>query len=93
MSMLLSRPLIINHSCSTFTLPNLHLEDSAIYPGLPSPFTHMALEAQLCRTISLKIGEVDGPFSTEQVLAYQREGEDWLSSFPLAYSITEPDTS
>jgi hypothetical protein len=41
----------------------------------------------------MKIGEVDGPFSPEQVLAYQREVEGWISSFPPVYSITEPDTS
>jgi hypothetical protein len=41
----------------------------------------------------MKIGEIDGPFSPEQVLAYEREVEDWFSSFPPAYSITEPDTS
>lgn len=53
----------------------------------------MALQAQLSRNISMKIGEVKGPVSPEQVLAYQREVKGWVFSFPPVYSITEPDMS
>jgi hypothetical protein len=84
---------LANNDKASCAASPIRLEDSPLYPGLPSPFTHMALQTQLSHTMSMKIREVDSPFSPEQVLAYEREVEDWLSSFPPAYSITEPDTS
>lgn len=93
MSVLLSRPLIIDHSSCSFQLPNLRLDDSNLHPGLPSPFTHMALQGQLARILSNEFRESDSNLPPEQVANIQKKVQDWIASLPPIYSIMKPDTS
>ncbi|KKA19284.1 hypothetical protein T310_6741 [Rasamsonia emersonii CBS 393.64] len=93
MSMLLSRPLIINHSCCSFELPNLRLESTPdTDPDLPSPITHMALQCQLAQMLSKIPGVTGGILPADQAVTIQQEIEKWFSSFPPAYRVTDPDT-
>ncbi|KAL4886468.1 fungal-specific transcription factor domain-containing protein [Aspergillus karnatakaensis] len=91
MSLLLSRPFIINSSCCDFEFPDLRLEVGA-EPDAPSPITHMVLQCQLGLALS-KIPEVmGGVTSPTQALTIQQETEKWFESFPPVYSISKPDT-
>ncbi|ETN36939.1 uncharacterized protein HMPREF1541_07926 [Cyphellophora europaea CBS 101466] len=72
-------------------MPTRELEYSTQFPGLPSPFSHVALVARLSRNICTKIDLVDEFPTVEQVLAVQAEVDEWVASFPLAYHFTEPD--
>lgn len=93
MSKWLSRPLIIDHSSSDFETPNLRMEDSDAHPGLPSPFTSMALQGQIAYNISSKFGDSKQNFSPEHVMLVQNEIDHWIESFPPVYRISKPDTS
>jgi hypothetical protein len=93
MSVMLSRPLIINHSCCSLEMPNLQLESApGTDPDLPSPIAHMALQAQLAQTLSKIPGVTDNILPAEQVVTVRQEIEKWFASFPPAYKITDPDT-
>lgn len=91
MSILLSRPLIINDSSCSFELPNMRLENPDIHTELPSPITHMALQCQLGRAISKIPGVAAGVLSPAHAGTIQQETEKWFASFPPAYRITDPD--
>ncbi|KAL4786110.1 fungal-specific transcription factor domain-containing protein [Aspergillus varians] len=92
MSLLLSRPSIINSSCCTFELPDLRLETVDYQPETPSPITHMVLQCQLGLSISKIPGVMAGVLSSTQAMAIQQETEKWFESFPSIYSISNPDT-
>lgn len=91
--MSLSRPLIINHSCCSFELPNLRLESTPnTDQDLPSPITHMALQCQLAQTLSKITGVTSGLLPADQAVTIQQEIQKWFSSFPPVYRATDPDT-
>ncbi|KAF2457448.1 fungal-specific transcription factor domain-containing protein, partial [Lineolata rhizophorae] len=92
MSTWLSRPLIVDHDSCALQLPSLRLEDSGACPGLPSPFTHMALTCHLAHTLSEKFRNVHAIPPQELALQYHKEVEDWFAKLPRVYSITDPDT-
>lgn len=92
MSLILSRPFIINTNYYTFELPNLQLESIDTPEGLPSPITNIALQCQLGKAISQIPEVMGGVVTSAQAGAIQRETEKWMASFPPTYSITDPDT-
>ncbi|KAL2820761.1 fungal-specific transcription factor domain-containing protein [Aspergillus granulosus] len=92
MSLLLSRPFIINTSCCDFEMPNLQLETVNSEPEAPSPMTHMVLQCQIGLAISKVPGVMRGALSPTQAISIQEETEKWFGTFPSAYSIPNPDT-
>ncbi|KAL4934729.1 uncharacterized protein BDV17DRAFT_250038 [Aspergillus undulatus] len=92
MSLLLSRPFIINSSCCVFEQPDSRLESVDSDPETLSPVTHMVLQCQLGLSISKIPGVMSGNLSVTQAMAIQQEAEKWFNSFPAVYSISNPDT-
>ena len=93
MSKWLSRPLMIDHSSCSFQIPNLRLEESDFELGLPSPFTHMAMQCEFVRTFSEKFRDVNDNSSSSQIARIQDEIENWINSLPPVYSIATTDTT
>ncbi|KAL6231406.1 hypothetical protein BDW75DRAFT_220307 [Aspergillus navahoensis] len=91
MSLLLSRPFIINSNCCVFEWPNLRLEADDSRPETPSPITHMVLQCQLGLSISRLPGAMSGTLSPTQAMTIQQETEKWFESFPAAYYLSSPD--
>ncbi|KAL4754989.1 hypothetical protein BDW72DRAFT_200365 [Aspergillus terricola var. indicus] len=92
MSLLLSRPFIINSNCCVFDWPDLWLETDDSRPGTSSPITHMVLQCQLGLSISKLPGAMSGVLSPTQAMTVQEEAGKWFESFPAAYSLSSPDT-
>ncbi|PTU22657.1 hypothetical protein P175DRAFT_0507472 [Aspergillus ochraceoroseus IBT 24754] len=92
MSLLLSRPFIINSSYCAFELPNLRLESVDSEPECPSPVAHMVLECQLGLAISKIPGVMGGVLSPMQAMSIHQEVENWSDSFPPPYAVPHPDT-
>ncbi|PYI08583.1 hypothetical protein BO78DRAFT_459668 [Aspergillus sclerotiicarbonarius CBS 121057] len=92
MSLLLSRPFIINSNYCSFELPNVRLETADAGTDVPSPVTHIALQCQLGQAISKIPGVMSGILSPNQAIAIQQEIERWSDMFPPAYRRTNPDT-
>ncbi|RAK97109.1 uncharacterized protein BO80DRAFT_428451 [Aspergillus ibericus CBS 121593] len=92
MSLLLSRPFIINSNYCSFELPNVRLETADAGTDMPSPVTHIALQSQLGLAISKIPGVMSGILSPNQAIAIQQEIERWFEMFPPAYRRTNPDT-
>ncbi|KAJ0416074.1 fungal-specific transcription factor domain-containing protein [Aspergillus carlsbadensis] len=92
MSLLLSRPFIINSSCCAFEMPTMQLETGDSKPEAPSPMAHMVLQCQLGLAILNIPGAVSGELSATQAMSIQEQTEKWLDSFPPAYSILNPNT-
>lgn len=91
MSLLLSRPPIINDNSCSFELPRIPLENPDSLQELPSPIAHMVLQCQLGRSIC-KIPDVaSGLLSPTQADTIQQEVGKWLASFPSAYRVADPD--
>ena len=90
----LHRPLIIDPSNCSFTLPNLRLEDSLnSEQGAPSPFAHMALQTKLCQILSGALANKpqDEPPEKWHYRWIKIVG-DFINSFPEAYRVDNPDT-
>jgi hypothetical protein len=92
MSLLLFRPLIINDASCSFELPRIRLENPDSLQELPSPIAHMVLQCQLGRAICKIPGVASGLLSPAQAETIEQEVEKWLSSFPPAYRVADPDT-
>jgi hypothetical protein len=92
MSLLLSRPPIINQSYSSFELPNMQLESNATEDGPPSPVTHIAVQVELGRIISRVPATVGGIFDNIQAESLKSDIDRWFASLPSAYQETDPDT-
>ncbi|KAL4816379.1 fungal-specific transcription factor domain-containing protein [Aspergillus spinulosporus] len=92
MSLLLSRPFIINSNCCVFEWPDLWLEIDDSQPGTSSPITHMVLQCQLGLSISKLPGAMSGVLSPTQAMTVQEEAKKWFESLPVAYSLSSPDT-
>ncbi|PWY89724.1 hypothetical protein BO70DRAFT_368421 [Aspergillus heteromorphus CBS 117.55] len=89
MSLLLSRPFVINSNYCSFELPNVRLETGA---DAPSPITHITLQCQLGQTISTIPGVMGGILNPTQAVSIQQETERWFDSFPPPYRLIDPDT-
>lgn len=93
MSLLLSRPLIINQTGSPFELPNMKLESNTTGDkGPPSPFLHIAMQCELGRIVTKVPSTTGGTFRATDPEAIQSEMEKWLASLPPAYHEQDPDT-
>ncbi|KAL4944472.1 hypothetical protein BDV06DRAFT_187139 [Aspergillus oleicola] len=92
MSLLLSRPFIINSSCCAFEAPDLRLESPDAEPETPSPITHMVLQCLLGLSIARIPSVASGVLSPTEAITIQQETEKWFASFPPTYSLTNSDT-
>ncbi|KAL3468239.1 fungal-specific transcription factor domain-containing protein [Aspergillus heterothallicus] len=92
MSLLLSRPFIINSTCCVFEMPKLQLETINSEPESPSPIAHMVLQCQIGLAISKIPGLMGGILSSTQAMSIQEETQKWFDTFPPAYAISNPDT-
>lgn len=92
MSLLLSRPPIINQSYSSFELPNVQLESHAAEDGPPSPVIHIAIQVELGRVIGRVPATMGGTFDNAQAESLKSDIERWFASLPSAYQETNPDT-
>jgi hypothetical protein len=93
MSAWLSRPHLIDQTDTSFTFPNLRLEESYGDDELLSPFAHMSLQAQLGRRVSRKAIETAELPESEQISAFVSEVDLWFDELPPIFSITNPDLS
>ncbi|KAL4959613.1 uncharacterized protein BDV14DRAFT_184360 [Aspergillus stella-maris] len=92
MSLLLSRPFIINSSCCAFETPDLRLESPESEPETPSPIAHMVLQCHLGLLISKIPSVASGVLSSTEAMTIQQETQNWFTSFTPAYSLTNPNT-
>ncbi|KAI2824310.1 transcriptional regulator family: Fungal Specific TF [Aspergillus niger] len=93
MSLLLSRPFIINSSCCSLELPNLRLETPNTEANTPSPVTSISLQCQLGQRISTIPGVMSGILLPNQAIAIQQEVTRWTETFPPIFHLTAPDTT
>src|ERR1700750_928781 len=91
MSAWLNRPLIIDHATCKLELPSLKLEHRPDYPGLPSPFTHMALQAALIQTLSGRLRNFGETPPIEKVHILQADIQQWMDDLPPAYSMVNAE--
>ncbi|GKZ39687.1 hypothetical protein AbraIFM66950_000904 [Aspergillus brasiliensis] len=92
-SLLLSRPFIINSSYCSFELPNLRLETPNTEANTPSPVTSISLQCQLGQRISKIPGVMSGILSPNQAIAIQQEVTRWTETFPPIFHLANPDTT
>ncbi|GKZ18248.1 hypothetical protein AbraIFM66951_000421 [Aspergillus brasiliensis] len=92
-SLLLSRPFIINSSYCSFELPNLRLETPNTEANTPSPVTSISLQCQLGQRISKIPGVMSGILSPNQAVAIQQEVTRWTETFPPIFRLANPDTT
>ncbi|EAW07678.1 uncharacterized protein ACLA_023930 [Aspergillus clavatus NRRL 1] len=92
MSLMLSRPFIINSDYCSVEMPNLRLETDGTQADLPSPIVPIALQCQLGRALTKIPGVIGGIVTPTQAVAVQQETEKWLAAFPPAFQLTDPDT-
>ncbi|KAJ5314254.1 uncharacterized protein N7443_001138 [Penicillium atrosanguineum] len=92
MSLLLSRPPIINSSYSSFELPNMQLESQATENGPPSPVTHIAVQVELGRIMSKEPATIGCTFNNTQAESFRSDIDEWFASLHPAYQETNPDT-
>ncbi|KAF7184694.1 hypothetical protein CNMCM7691_006056 [Aspergillus felis] len=91
MSLMLSRPFIINNNYCSFEMPNVRLESDHIAADVPSPIVHIALQCQLGQALSKIPGVMGGTMTPAIAITVQQETEKWLASFPPAYRLVNPD--
>jgi hypothetical protein len=91
----LGRPNLIDQKNLTFKFPNLRLDESTTAPGLPSPFAHMVLQADLGRRVATIMADAQSvsDLTTEQVLAVEADCEDFIQALPPVFGVRHPDTS
>lgn len=92
MSLLLSRPLIINHCYCPFELPNMHIECHDSKTGPPSPFSHIASQCELGKIISRVTASMEGAIDPIQAYSVKSDIDQWFATLPPAYRETDPDT-
>ncbi|KAF4216513.1 hypothetical protein CNMCM8980_005873 [Aspergillus fumigatiaffinis] len=92
MSLMLSRPFIINSTYCSFEMPNVRLESDHIEADVPSPIVHIALQCQLGQALSKIPGVMGGTMTPAIAVTVQQETENWLALFPPAYRLVNPDT-
>ncbi|KAJ5291592.1 hypothetical protein N7478_000843 [Penicillium angulare] len=89
MSMLLSRPLIINQSSSAIELPSMTLESEL--EGPPAPVSHTASQCKLGIMIIKTSLFTEDETSPEEADSIRSMINGWLVSLPSAYRETDPD--
>lgn len=94
MSALLGRPIILNHSQCRVCIPNVHLEKpDGADDDLPSPYEHIALSADLVRTVSGQIGVIDKDSTIEEASKFEMVIRDWMDKkLTGVYRVVDPDT-
>ncbi|PVH79465.1 hypothetical protein DL98DRAFT_420314, partial [Cadophora sp. DSE1049] len=91
MSILLSRPWIINENACLFKFPSMRLENLDDRSQSPSPIAHMVLECHLGQELSKIPGVVSDILSAGQAETIQVVTEKWTSTFPPEYKPDQPD--
>lgn len=92
MSLLLSRPLIINQSYYPFELPNLQLECHATDDGPPSLIAHIVAQCELGRIITKVPATMGGTLEATEAEALKADMDKWLASLPPVFRESDPDT-
>jgi hypothetical protein len=95
MSALLSRPVLINHMQCIIVIPTLHLENPEPDKknNYPSPFEHIALSADLVRTICANCSLVDRDCSAAESAHFERTVRQWMDEKLVGvFDLNEPDT-
>lgn len=92
MSLLLSRPFIINQASCPYELPNLQLEVSDPVSGPPSPVSHIAAQCELGQLIVGTPATMGGTADDSKADSIRANIEAWVLSLPPAYQEREPDT-
>lgn len=92
MSLLLSRPPIINPTYCSFELPNLQLENVGVQDAPPSPVAHIASQCQLGQLIAGMLATMGSASDASKVNSVKSDIEEWLVSLHPAYQEIEPDT-
>lgn len=95
MSAWLGRPNLIDQRNLKLMLPNLRLDQSMTEPRIPSPFTHMVLQAELGRRVTAAVGgaPTDNILSEKQVLDVKSECERFIGELPPIFRVKDPDLS
>lgn len=92
MSMLLSRPLIINPAACSYELPNMKLETLDPATGPPSPVSHIASQCELGQMITRDLTAMGGTTDVIETDSIKSDIETWIDSLPAAYQENNPDT-
>ncbi|CAI7643765.1 unnamed protein product [Penicillium pancosmium] len=92
MSMLLSRPLIINPAAFSYELPNMKLETLDPASGPPSPVSHIASQCELGQMITKDLTTMGGTTDVIETDSIKSDIETWIVSLPAAYQEDNPDT-
>lgn len=92
MSLLLSRPLIINQHYYPSKLPNMQLECQNSKTGPPSPFSHIASQCELGKIILRVAATMEEAVDPLQAYSIKSGIDQWFTTLPPAYRETEPDT-
>lgn len=87
-SALLSRPRIIDRTDCDVEQPSLTLEGHTI-----SPLLHMKLQSQLIGQLSFRFGVPKNATSIPDVQDYVDIVQEWSTTFPPQFSLSDPDTS
>ncbi|CBX92036.1 hypothetical protein LEMA_P047420.1 [Plenodomus lingam JN3] len=95
MSAWLGRPSLIDQRSLNFTLPSLRLDQSTTESEVPSPFTHMVLQAELGRRVTAAVGgaSANNLFTAKQVLDVKRACENFIEELPPIFRVKDPDLS
>ena len=91
MSALLARPRIV-YGTGGIVLPDLSLEASHATPGLPSPFAHISLQAELVQRLSPTFRALHDGMSLDSITAFRQTVQAWMDGLPEAYSTNNADT-
>lgn len=93
LSSMLSRPTLINRVDCTFEMPTLALEINPGQPYQPSPFRHMKLHCQMCRSMADEMASVPSDrAATELAPRLRRAVDKWFAALPAEYAVENPNT-
>lgn len=87
-SVLLSRPALIDRTDCDVGLPNLTLEGYS-----PPPLLHVKLLSEVIARLAKQFGPVQNVVYPAQVQEYERIVQSWMSDLPQVYAFERPDTS
>lgn len=85
MAQWLDRPFLIDHRRCTSKPPNLKMDTDG---DIPSPFTPIFLQYQICAKIAAKSDE-----ERKNTVSVLSDVEKWQASTPRIYRLSDPDTS
>ncbi|PVI00614.1 hypothetical protein DM02DRAFT_671841 [Periconia macrospinosa] len=95
MSAWLNRPHLVNQKDLCFTLPTLRLDQCTTNPNLLSPFSHIALQAELGRRIAPLKADVQSTSdcTPEQITTVLSDIENFIAELPPIFRIESTDHS